>query len=122
MPEIIIIQLMHTSDLTVGSHLEDLVTILHDHYKEHLFCVRHILSRSSLEILFNKNVVLLNKYLKTVLKLMACAFLWSHRGSWNIWSLFLFRDGVHLTNRGKHKLCGSMRGAVLKCSRLLSDI
>ena len=38
--------------------------------KEHLICVRHILSRSSLEVLFNKDVVLLNKYLKTVLKLI----------------------------------------------------
>ena len=32
---------MNTSDLTVGSHLEDPVMILHHHYKEHLICVRH---------------------------------------------------------------------------------
>ena len=94
-PEIIFIQvvsndLMDSSDLKVGFHLEDLVMLLHDHYKKDLLiCVCYTLSRSSLEVLFNKNVGFLNKYLKTVIEPIPYAFLWSHRGFWNAISLFL---------------------------------
>ena len=92
--------LMDSSDLKVGLHLVDLVTLLHDHYKKDLLiCVYHTLGRSSLEVLFNKNLGLLNKYVKTVLEPIPCAFLWSHRGFWNAISLFLSRDmwdSVHM--------------------------
>ena len=71
-PDIIILQivsndLVDSSALTVGSHLENLVVFLHDHYKVDLICVCQTLRRSS-EVVFNKNVRLLTKYLKTVLE------------------------------------------------------
>ena len=126
-PDIIILQLgsndlVDSSALTVGSHLEDLVVLLHDHYKVDLICVCQTLRRSSSEVGFNKNVSLLTKYLKTVLEPIPYAFFWSHRGFWNTKSQFLSRDGVHLNGRGQHKLYRSMRGAVLKCLRLLDNI
>ena len=121
-PDIIILQLgsndlVDSSALTVGSHLEDLVVLLHDHYKVDLICVCQTLRRSSSEVGFNKNVSL-----KTVLEPIPYAFFWSHRGFWNTKSQFLSRDGVHLNGRGQHKLYRSMRGAVLKCLRLLDNI
>ena len=126
-PDIIILQLgsndlVDSSALTVGSHLEDLVVLLHDHYKVDLICVCQTLRRSPSEVGFNKNVSLLTKYLKTVLEPIPYAFFWSHRGFWNTKSQFLSRDGVHLNGKGQHKLYRSMRGAVLKCLRLLDHI
>ena len=125
-PDIIILQLgsndlVDSPALKVGSHLEDLVVLLHDHYKVDLICVCQTLRRSSSEVVFNKKVCLLTKYLKTVLEPIPYAFFWSHRGFWNTKSQFLSRDGVHLNGRGQHKLYRSMRGAVLKCLRLIDN-
>ena len=126
-PDIIILQLgsndlVDSTALTVGSDIEDLVVLLHDHYKVDLICVCQTLRRSSLEVMFNKNVSLLTRYLKAVLEPIPYAFFWSHRGFWNTKSQFLSRDGVHLNGGGQHKLYRSIRGAVLKCLRLLDDI
>ena len=126
-PDIIILQLgtndlVNSSPLTVGSSLEHLVTVLHDVYKVDLICVCQTLRRSSLEVLFNKNTGLLTRYLKTVLEPIPYAFFWSHRGFWKTKSAFLSQDGVHLNGRGQHKFYRSLRGAVLRCLRLLDDI
>ena len=126
-PDIIILQLgtndlVNSSPLTVGSSLKHLVTVLHDVYKVDLICVCQTLRRSSLEVLFNKNAGLLTRYLKTVLEPIPFAFFWSHRGFWKTKSAFLSRDGVHLNGRGQHKFYRSLRGAVLRCLRLLDDI
>lgn len=126
-PDIIILQLgtndlVCSSPLTVGSSLEHLVTLLHDDYKVDLICVCQTLRRSSSEVLFNKNVGLLTRYLKTVLEPIPYALFWSHRGFWKTKSTFLSGDGVHLNGRGQHKFYRSLRGAVLKCLRLLDDI
>ena len=126
-PDIIILQLgtndlVNSSPLTVGSSLEHLVTVLHDVYKVDLICVCQTLRRSSLEVLFNKNAGLLTRYLKTVLEPIPYAFFWSHRGFRKTKSAFLSQDGVHLNGRGQHKFYRSLRGAVLRCLRLLDDI
>jgi len=126
-PDIIILQLgtndlVNSSPLTVGSSLEHLVTVLHDVYKVDLICVCQTLRRSSLEVLFNKNVGLLTRYLETVLEPIPYAFFWSHRGFWKTKSAFLSQDGVHLNGRGQHKFYRSLREAVLRCLRLLDDI
>ena len=108
-PDIIILQLgsndlVDSTALTVGSDIEDLVVLLHDHYKVDLICVCQTLRRSSLEVMFNKNVSLLTRYLKAVLEPIPYAFFWSHRGFWTTKSQFLSRDGVHLNGGGQHKL------------------
>jgi len=126
-PDIIILQLgtndlVNSSPLTVGSSLEHLVTVLHDVYKADLISVCQTLRRSSLEVLFNKNVGLLTRYLETVLEPIPYAFFWSHRGFWKTKSAFLSQDGVHLNGRGQHKFYRSLREAVLRCLRLLDDI
>ena len=126
-PDIIILQLgtndlVDNSPLTVGSALEHLVTLLHDAYKVDLICVCQTLLRSSSNVLFNKNVGLLSKYLKTVLEPIPYAFFWSHRGFWRTKRPFLAGDGVHLNGRGQYKFYRSLRGAVLKCLRLLDDV
>lgn len=97
-PDMIILQLgsndlVDSTALTVGSHLEDLVMLLHNLYKVDLICVCQTLRRSSLEVVFNKKVGLLTKYLKTVLEPIPYAFFWSHRGFWNTKSQFLSQDG-----------------------------
>ena len=112
---------MDSSAPTVGPHLEDLVVLLHDHYKVDLICVCQTLRRSSSEAVFNKNVILLTKYFNTVLEPIPYAFFWSHRGFWNTKSQFLSRDGVNLHGRGQHKLYRSMTRAALKCLRLLDN-
>ena len=126
-PDIVILQLgtndLHNSSaITVGSALEHLVTMLHEEYKVDLICVCQTLCRSSSEVLFNKKVGLLTKYLKTVLEPIPYAFFWSHRGFWQTKGTFLSGDGVHLNGRGQHKFYRSLRGAVLKCLRLLCAI
>ena len=103
-PDIITLQLgtndlVDNSPLTVGSALEHLVTLLHDEYKVDLICVCQTLLCSSSNVLFNKNVGLLSKYLKTILEPIPYAFFWSHWGFWRTKSPFLARDGVHLNGR-----------------------
>ena len=71
-PDIIILKLgtngmVCSSPITVGSYLEHLVTLLPDDYKVDLICICQTLRRSSSEVLFNKNVGLFTRYLKTVL-------------------------------------------------------
>lgn len=91
--DIVILQLgtndlVDSSPLTVGSSLGHLATLLHDEYKVDLICVCQTLRRSSSNVSFNKNVGLLNKYLKTVLEPVPYAFFWSHRGFWQTKSSF----------------------------------
>lgn len=126
-PDIVLLQL-GTNDLpnspaiTVGSSLEHLVTVLHEEYKVDLICVCQTLRRSSSDVVFNSKVGLLTKYMKTVLEPIPYAFFWSHRGFWKTKGTYLLGDGVHLNGRGQHKLYRSLRGAVLKCLRLLDVV
>ena len=126
-PDIVLLQL-GTNDLpnspaiTVGSSLEHLVTVLHEEYKVDLICVCQTLRRSSSDVAFNSKVGLLTKYMKTVLEPIPYAFFWSHRGFWKTKGTYLLGDGVHLNGRGQHKLYRSLRGAVLKCLRLLDVV
>lgn len=126
-PDIVILQL-GTNDLSrldplvVGSSLEDLVRLLHDHFNVKVICVCQTIYRGADQVAFNVRVRALSKYMKTFLEPLPFSFLWGHRGFWNTTQTFLGRDGVHLNKQGHYKLYRSLRGAVLKSLRLYAKV
>lgn len=126
-PDIVILQLgsndlVESSSLYVGSAIEDLVRLLHEVYHVDVVCVCQTVRRDAKDESFNSRVGLLSRYLKTVLESIPYAIYWSHRGFWRSKNNLLLDDGVHLNSRGQHKLYRSLRGAVLKCLRLLDSV
>lgn len=122
-PDIVIVQLgtndlSHLSPVNVGSAIEDLTRTLHDSLHVKCVCVCQTIYRTGAPT-FNKNVILLNRYLKVVLEPLPYAFFWSHKGFWRAKTNFMARDGVHLNSLGQYKLYRSLRGAVLRCLQSL---
>lgn len=126
-PDIVFIQIgtndltqRNMSPLTVGSAIEELVTLLHNE-----FGVRRVLVGQTLQraypLHFNSQVSLLARYLKTVLEPISYATYWSHHGFWKPRAPYLAGDGVHLNEEGQHKFYRSIRGAVLGSVRQLKD-
>ena len=118
-PDVVILQLgtndlSHLSPVHVGSAIEDLTRTLHDSLNVKCVRVCQTIYRTGAPI-FNKNVILLNRYLKVVLEPLPYAFFWAHKGFWRAKTNFMARDGVHLNRLGQYKFYRSLRGAVLRC-------
>ena len=122
-PDIVILQLgnndlSHLSPVNVGSEMEDLTRSLHDSLKVKCVCVCQTIHRTGAPT-FNKNVILLNRYLKVVLEPIPYAMSWSHKGFWGAKTNFMAHAGIHLNGIGQYKLYRSLRGAVLRCLQSL---
>ena len=122
-PKVIILEL-GTNDLcvvgqrpeSVGSDIEHLVQVLHDHCGAEFIMVCPVIYRSAIPPHvpdFSHKVDLLNKYLKVVLKPLPYAEAWSHRGLQSPSIAVLCRDGIHLNAAGNYALYRSYRGAIL---------
>ena len=122
-PKVIILEL-GTNDLcvvgqrpeSVGSDIEHLVQVLHDHCGAEFIMVCLVIYRSAIPPHvpdFSHKVDLLNKYLKVVLEPLPYAEAWSHRGLQSPSIAVLCRDGVHLNAAGNFALYRSYRGAIL---------
>ena len=122
-PKVIILEL-GTNDLcvvgqrpeSVGSDIEHLVQVLHDHCGAEFIMVCLVIYRSAVPSHvpdFSLEVDLLNKYLKVVLEPLSYAEAWSHRGLQSPSIAVLCRDGVHLNEAGNYALYRSYRGAIL---------
>ena len=122
-PKIIILEL-GTNDLcvvgqcpeSVGSDIEHLVQVLHNHCGAEFITVCLVIYRSAIPPHvpdFSHKVDLLNKYLKVVLEPLPYAEAWSHRGLQSPSIAVLCRDGVHLNAAGNYALYRSYRGAIL---------
>ena len=124
MPDIVVLQLgtndlSHLPAVNVGSAIEDLTLLpLHDSLNVKCVCVCQTIYRTGAPT-FNKNVILLNQYLKVVLEPIPYAMFWSHKGFWRAKTNFMARDGIHLNRLGQYKLYRSLRGAVLRCLQSL---
>ena len=123
MPDIVILQLgtndlSHLPAVNVGSAIEDLTRSLYDLLNVKCVCVCQTIYRTGTPT-FNKNVILLNQYLKVVLEPIPYAMFWSHKGFWRAKTNFMARDGIHLNGLGQYKLYRSLRGAVLRCLQSL---
>ena len=123
MPDIVILQLgtndlSHLPAVNVGSAIEDLTRSLHDLLNVKCVCVCQTIYRTGTPT-FNKNVILLNQYLKVVLEPIPYAMFWSHKGFWRAKTNFMAREGIHLNGLGQYKLYRSLRGAVLRCLQSL---
>ena len=122
-PKVIILEL-GTNDLcvvaqrpeSVGSDIEHLVQVLHDHCGAEFIMVCLVNYRSAIAPHvpdFSHKVDLLNKYPKVVLEPLPYAEAWSHRGLQSPSIAVLCRDGVHLNAAGNYALYRSYRGAIL---------
>ena len=122
-PKVIILEL-GTNDLcvvgqrpeSVGSDIEHLVQVLHDHCGAEFIMVCLVIYRSAIPPHvpdFSHKVDLLNKYLKVVLEPLPYAEAWIHRGLQSPSIAVLCRDGVHLNAAGNYALYRSYRGAIL---------
>ena len=122
-PKIIILEL-GTNDLcvmgqrpeSVGSDIEHLVQVLHDHCGAEFIMVCLVIYRPAIPPHvpdFSHKVDLLNKYLKVVLQPLPYTEAWSHRGLQSPSIAVLCRDGVHLNAAGNYALYRSYRGAIL---------
>ena len=122
-PKVIILEL-GTNDLcvvgqrpeSVGSDIEHLVQVLHDHCGAEFIMVCLVIYWSAIPPHvpdFSHKVDLLNKYLKVVLEPLPYAEAWSHRGLQSPSIAVLCRDGVHLNAAGNYALYRSYRGAIL---------
>ena len=122
-PKVIILEL-GTNDLcvvgqrpeSVGSDIEHLVQVLHDHCGTEFIMVCLVIYLSAIRPHvpdFSHKVDLLNKYLKVVLEPLPYAEAWSHRGLQSPSIAVLCRDGVHLNAAGNFALYRSYRGAIL---------
>ena len=127
-PDIIFLQVgtndlaqRNMSPVTVGSAIEEFVTLLHEKHGVRFICVGQTIKRASPDS-FNARVALLARYLKTVLEPLPYALYWTHRGFWRSRRPFLSYDGVHLNREGQHKLYKSIRGAVLQAIRQLNHL
>ena len=101
---------------SVGSDIEHLVEVLHDHCGAEFIMVCLVIYRSAIPPHvpdFSHKVDLLNKYLKVVLEPLPYAAAWSHRGLQSPSIAVLYGDGVHLNAAGNHALYRSYRGAIL---------
>ena len=101
---------------SVGSDIEHLVQVLHDHCGAEFIMVCLVIYRSAIPPHvpdFSHKVDLLNKYLKVVLEPLPYAEAWSHRGLQSPSIAVLCRDGVHLNAAGNFALYRSYRGAIL---------
>ena len=124
-PDIVILQLgtndlSHLPAVNVGSAIEDLTRSLHDLLNVKCVCVCQTIYRTGAPN-FNKNVILLNRYLKVVLEPIPYAIFWRHKGFWRAKTNFMARDGVHLNDLSQYKLYRSLRGAVLRCLQSLQQ-
>lgn len=123
-PDIVILQL-GTNDLSaipplkVGSDIEELVKLLHSHYKVKVVVVCQTLRRDSHQE-FNDKVVALNQYTQVFLEHHPFVLFWKHIGLWNTRESMYLRDGVHLNDRGQLRLYRSFRGAIQQSLRLLN--
>ena len=122
-PKVIILEL-GTNDLcvvgqrpeSVGSDIEHLVQVLHDHCGAEFIMVCLVIYRSAIPPHvpdFSHKVDLLNKYLKVVLEPLPYVEAWSHREIQSPSIAVLCRDGVHLNETGNYALYRSCRGAIL---------
>ena len=122
-PKVIILEL-GTNDLcvvgqrpeSVGSDIEHLVQVLHDHCGAEFIMVCLVIYRSAIPPHvpdFSHKVDLLNKYLKAVLEPLPYAEAWSHRGLQSPSIAVLCRDGVHGNAAGNYALYRSYRRAIL---------
>ena len=121
-PKIIILEL-GTNDLcvvgqrpeSVGSDIEHLVQVLHDHCGAEFIMACLVIYRSAIppHVPDFSHRVDLNKYLKVVLEPLPYAEAWSHRGLQSPSIAVLCRDGVHLNAAGNYALYRSYRGAIL---------
>lgn len=122
-PKVIILEL-GTNDLcvvgqrpeSVGSDIEHLVQVLHDHCGAEFIMVCLVIYRSAIPPHvpdFSHKVDLLNKYLKVVLEPLPYAEAWSHRGLQSPSIAVLCRDGVHGNAAGNYALYRSYRRAIL---------
>ena len=122
-PKVIILEL-GTNDLcvvgqrpeSVGSDIEHLVQVLHDHCGAEFIMVCLVIYWSAIPPHvpdFSHKVDLLNNYLKVVLEPLPYAEAWSHRGLQSPSIAVLCRDGVHLNAAGNYALYRSYRGAIL---------
>ena len=101
---------------SVGSDIEHLVQVLHDHCGAEFIMVCLVIYRSPIPAHVpdvSHRVDLLNKYLKVVLEPLPYAEAWSHRGLQSPSIAVLCRDGVHLNAAGNYALYRSYRGAIL---------
>ena len=122
LPKVIILEL-GTNDFcvvgqrteSVGSDIEHLVQVLHDHCGAEFIMVCLLIYRSAIPPHvpdFSHRVDLLNKYLKVVLEPLPYAEEWSHRGLQSPSITVLCRDGVHLNEASNYALYRSYRGAI----------
>ena len=122
-PRVIILEL-GTNDLcvvgqrpeSVGSDIEHLVQVLHDHCGAEFIMVCLVIYRSAIPPHvpnFSHKVDLLNKYLKVVLEPLPYAEAWIHRGLQSPSIAVLCRDGVLLNEAGNYAFYRSYRGAIL---------
>ena len=122
-PKVIILEL-GTNDLcvvgqrpeSVGSDIEHLVQVLHDHCGAEFIMVCLVIYRSAIPPHVpdvSHRVDLLNKYLKVVREPLPYAEAWNHRGLQSPSIAVLCQDGVHLNEAGNYALYRSYRGAIL---------
>ena len=101
---------------SVGSDIEHLVQVLHDHCGAEFIMVCLVIYRSAIPPHvpdFSHKVDLVNKYLKVVLEPLPYTEAWSHRGLQSPSIAILFWDGIHLNEVGDHALYRSYGGAIL---------